>query len=789
MRSRMRQFVALALLLAAALAIEGLRLLGLASGGVAELATRLLFLLAALLLAHAAAPISQGPRRWQLGRPLIGLVGFVAALLVYVASGATLAAWAALALWFALLIWLAIIWGGGRWNWPVVPLLAMLAGVVPMLFEQIATQFSEEEFFSALEALALAGLWLALWLAFHLNRISPLQSDGRAWLVPRWTMLLLALPIALGGNNALQAYQRSFFSTDAPLYPGISAAQPFICGTAPTSEASYDGRAVYDGMLAELAARPDRSILAHGMLALGTSEQRWANAFRTQLLKEAQDGAFTQPANSVKYIQYEASQRLYFYAAIRARFPDLFSPADQAIVRDWFATINRRALTVGWVDGAYALALGAWPEGPYENQESGAGLLALLESNGLADPASVTQNRDYLARNPRGWLERFRNTDDAVIYQPEWINNALFQRTLVGTAPAATMHQSFEWLLLQALPDGAPLRYNHPYAANLTSVAYLGATLTGDPRLLWLAGRSLEKTEQLGKPVIAQPGLAGPLDQTGMQPEQGSCLLYGDSGMPNQRGPLAPDKIVLRDGWARDSLYAMLNLRFSGWHRYKATNALTLVYQGQPLLAEQLEGASFAWLPRGRSFFRDKRVPRENLNGLVIEKSGLSAALYTLTGLGGPWAQDPPHYASVASFATSAERDTSSTVINDWHGWRHQRDLTLVHSGLLVVEDRAVGPAGRRAAITWQPSGESTQADRIALPGGAELVVKTLDGGVTVQDAGRLLAETNGGLLHVVSVVLTQHWRGATLAIASGANGLELRVQSGQHSAIVPLGE
>jgi hypothetical protein len=28
-----------------------------------------------------------------------------------------------------------------------------------------------------------------------------------------------------------------------------------------------------------------------------------------------------------------------------------------------------------------------WPEGPYENQENGAGLLALLEAEGLADPA------------------------------------------------------------------------------------------------------------------------------------------------------------------------------------------------------------------------------------------------------------------------------------------------------------------------------------------------------------------------------------------------------------------
>jgi len=28
-----------------------------------------------------------------------------------------------------------------------------------------------------------------------------------------------------------------------------------------------------------------------------------------------------------------------------------------------------------------------WPKGPYENQENGAGLLAMLEAEGLANPA------------------------------------------------------------------------------------------------------------------------------------------------------------------------------------------------------------------------------------------------------------------------------------------------------------------------------------------------------------------------------------------------------------------
>ena len=74
-----------------------------------------------------------------------------------------------------------------------------------------------------------------------------------------------------------------------------------------------------------------------------------------------------------------------------------------------------------------------WPKGPYENQENGAGLLAMLEAEGLADPALSAANRAYLARNWRGWTARFRVTDDALVYQPEWIDNAYFQSLFSGS--------------------------------------------------------------------------------------------------------------------------------------------------------------------------------------------------------------------------------------------------------------------------------------------------------------------------------------------------------------------
>ena len=111
----------------------------------------------------------------------------------------------------------------------------------------------------------------------------------------------------------------------------------------------------------------------------------------------------------------------------------------------------------------------------------------------------------------------------------------------------------------------------------VAGVAYLGASLLDDPRLLWLADQSLAQVEAEGGYLYAQPGLEAPVTFEDIPPTGASCLLYGNLGLPNQVGPLAPDKIVFRDGWSSDSAYVMLNLRFTGWHRYKATNTITLL--------------------------------------------------------------------------------------------------------------------------------------------------------------------------------------------------------------------
>jgi hypothetical protein len=739
---------------------------------------------------------------WPWLNVAVAAVGSVTTM-VYVLSEATWAAWAVLISVYFLLLGLdsALTCGLSLpWRWAVRGLLALAGGFVPVAIVQIESHFADEEFFVVSQALALSLLWLLLLGAqtiLHRSKRSSAQSGVR--LDRRWLSVFLLLLVLAGLGGTVRAYQRSFYPSDVPSYPRVSPETPFVCGEVERSPETFDGTEIFRRLLAQVEANPLKGPPEYGMLALGTRERRWASVFRETLLDEATRGLYTSPAHSVKSVQGEAALRAYYFPRVQAAFPGLFSGKDVAMLEDWFAAINRRALTVEWVDWMYALAFTKWPEGPYENQENGAGLLALLEAEELAPPDLSSANRDYLESNRRGWVARFRNTDDALVYQPEWINNAYFQSLYTGEVSRDNMHLSFEWLLAQALPDGSPLRYNHPGELSLAGVAYLGAEMLEDPRHLWLAEQALTDVEKDGEYLFAQPGVEGPVHLSGHSPSIGSCLLYGGSGLPNQIGPLAPDKLVFRDGWSESSPYLLLNLRFTGWHRYKASNTITLLYQNTPLVADVLVGESADWLPEGRSLFRDKRIPRENLNGLLVERTGMSAILHALTGIGSQWAQDPPRYAQVVAFETGDELDWSHTRLVDWRGWQHDRRITFWHNrGPIVVMDEAAGPARRQAALMWRLSDGETIGDRrVHLETGEGpvevLFVPTSSGGrLDIARDDRedsplhvLYRAPTGGELTMATVFLPSSWVGAEAAL--DREGDVLRLTSGQEMIAMSL--
>jgi hypothetical protein len=236
----------------------------------------------------------------------------------------------------------------------------------------------------------------------------------------------------------------------------------------------------------------------------------------------------------------------------------------------------------------------------------------------------------------------------------------------------------------------------------------------------------------------------------------------------------------------------MLNLRFTGWHRYKATNTVTLVYQGGSLVQDALTGKSFRWLPTGRSLFRDKRVPRENLNGLAIERDGLSKVLYSLTGMGGPWAQDPPYFARVEEFNTGEEYDSSTTFIDGWHGWSHRRTIFFYHpNGPLAIIDNAHGPSARRGALLWHADTCERSGDgRIQLRRGnnpVEMLLYPTESKLEYQtavDGCRIIAHGEGEL-HLATIFLLGEWVGASVRETPGG---DLELINNNRTLVIPFG-
>ncbi len=418
-----------------------------------------------------------------------------AALLVVVLTGWTPAAWLLLAAWWVWLMLMDRFATIGRTDWARLVLhggYSLVAGLSVAVGAQMAGGYAEEESFVAVQALLVTGFWFFLrWVALgSFAGSSPPVHSRRA---ANWAVLISLVALTAGSGVAVRTYQSSFYDPQAPAFAGITPEQPFLCTQVAGDAETFDGESVFADLMARVADNPPKDLKTPelGMLALGTGEKSWADAFRQAILADAAAQAFTGPANSLKYEQYLAAMRAYYYPPVAQRFPDLFSPEERVTLQAWFAAVNRRVLTPEWSDWVYAVAMRQWPKGPYINQEIGAGALAVLTSTGLADPGLAAQNQAYLDQSNWGWGVRFRNTDDAYIYQPEWITNAMFLAQAGRTVDEAKRRLAFRWLLVQALPDGGVPYYNYPFWNPAAASAYLGAIQLNDPEFVWLAGKSL----------------------------------------------------------------------------------------------------------------------------------------------------------------------------------------------------------------------------------------------------------------------------------------------------------
>lgn len=595
-----------------------------------------------------------------------------------------------------------------RWLGRIV--LTTIAGIVPVLINQILIRFSEEEFYTALFVLFFSIFWFLLWFCYHtfiqkLPRKFKFIAFPGLSLSPKSVILVITISIIPFLIYVSLAYQKSFFPENVENTSAkISEKNPFICETFAKQDQSeiITGRSVQERYATRIANKGDLKTVDYGFLATYYRTEAFLSSFKEHLLFDAESKLYTTPPGSVKWDQWEASQVLYYYLKIREMEPNLFDSQETIILDDWISAINSRAQKLGGVDWMYGLAFSHKPVGAYLNQDIGAGLYAVLNQTPSIDETHYLQNSNFLDENDRGWKNSFRVTDDAISYQPVWITNSYFQSLLSGQTNETNRSLSFEWIKAQALPNGDLQTYNYPAKISIAPIMLFGASLLDDGSLLWISNQSMDTLgDSYRLPV--QIGTEDEISKNLVvsKPDIGTCLLYGDSGLPERDGPLAPDKIIFRNGWLEDDLYISLNLRFTGWHRYKASNSISLIYAGIPLVEEQHTQESISWLPIGRALVRDKRIPIEQLNTLLIPRTGLDAVLNSLVSIFGPFAQDPPFYAKIQGFETSESYDYSSTKIEDWNGWTFDRSIHFFTDGPVFIIDNATSKRHQSANISW----------------------------------------------------------------------------------------
>lgn len=494
----------------------------------------------------------------------------------------------------------------------------------------------------------------------------------------------------------------------------------FECSSLDSTSNISDNYYSKDKIIYFLENQTNKSIDIFAILYLLTDDEKWSSKFKNLLIEDARSDLFV-GAGSFRIWQYETMMRAYYYNLLSEANPDLFNDSENELILNWFNKINEQGFKITWDDYIYSFIFKKTPDGLYANQEIGSGMVSVL--SGVLEnkyPGISKKDKEYISKHGVGWKGNFRNPDDGIVYhQHLWIKNAYMISKFGGQENylySNNSRNSFEWILLQWPSNGISPAYNVPANYTPLDIMVLGSDLFHDGRYLWLANIMLEnEMENPNRFLDSFIGLEYWNDKLSpVVPEAGSCYISGTTGIATKPGPIKPDKIVLREGWNEDSLYALLNLRFSGWHSYKATNDFISIMYGEPFVVEKLELKNHSWIPKGKADHRDKKIDRTELNGFQIEKTGLQKVIYQITGLGNEWAQDPPRFAEVLAFNSTPIADYSITKISDWHGWDNTRTSVLVkgNDSFIVVFDQNKGESEGKVAVNWHLKGDAEIGDQ-----------------------------------------------------------------------------
>jgi hypothetical protein len=466
-----------------------------------------------------------------------------------------------------------------------------------------------------------------------------------------------------------------------------------------------------------LSKNPDKDFSVIASLYLLSGKEKYSEILKNYYFNESVNQRFTGPTGGNKAKQYRATLRAAYYDEIISREPDFFTPLEKKELENWFYKINLQIFKVEWIDYVYAALFKKKPEGPYENQENGVGALSVFFNVSKFDNQIRNRNLEYTKEKGVGWSRNWRNPDDSFFYQGLWIKNAFFMSKYTGLElfyNETNLKKSFEWMLVQLLPDGLTPGYNNPDPNRFPlDVMVLGSKLLQDGRYKWIVNRMMEldyKAEM--KNIYGVHYWEDDLKP--IKPKIGSCYINGTTGIAIKPGQSRPDKIVFRDGWDKNSTYALLNLRFAGWHSYKGTNSYVVIYHGKPFIVEDIEKEEFDWmLPSSSRLYNDKKIDRADLNGIQVEKRGIEEKVNKITGLADEWSQTPPKYAKLDFLRFGDGVDYSRTVISDWNGWNNYRVSILFKNNFFIVIDHLLSENSGKVRSLWHLKGEMISSNNV----------------------------------------------------------------------------
>jgi hypothetical protein len=440
-----------------------------------------------------------------------------------------------------------------------------------------------------------------------------------------------------------------------------------------------------------------------------TNDIDWANKFKAALLQEAAKNKFTAKTDSMKFAQREAMTRAMFLLELQKKIPDYLTAQEEHLITTWFENITRRIFQPEWVDSLYAVPFKDDPDGPYLNQEVGAGTITVV-SHFIKDEDLLDKITEFLAAKSAGFVKNYRNPDDSLGYQNIWIENAFVMHLYGDTnnESLAGMHLAIKWLVSQLPQSVSLLEYGLPGDLRPINSLAISAFYLKNKKSRWLLDQHLIEVME-SKRNFPSEMFAFWLWDDDVLAEKAfydSFVMDGPTGYAFRPGPIEADKVVMRSidkSTKNESAFLLANLRNIGWHRYPATNtAIRIMLDDYTMVGEDIINQKHKWLPEGRAKHRDKKIDRVRLNGLQIARDGLDAWIGGITGVYSQWRQDVPRTSQVKSSQNSDGYKSATIALSEWAGTNHLRTYILAQDRqVFVVDEISTSRVSLPKQITW----------------------------------------------------------------------------------------